>query len=544
MTMTRVWNWLCIGVASGLMAGSTLAQPATALPEKAQAQNATPQAKQEAAQDAKPDAAAIIQDRWFIMELMGGKAGYTNVKVSEKDGLITTSSRVKMAIGRADSPIEVRIETQFVETKEGKAVSMKKRESMGQSPVETSYKFLEDGKVEISTKQAGKTKKETVDAPKEEWMTPGAADRYSRERMKAGDKEITVSMIDPQMGVTVLKSVRTGFTPEQIELNGEKVEAIKTNVSVQMGTMPITSTEYVDADGELLQSITNMGGMQIVMKKATRAQATATSDDNKMPEIMVSTFVKPDKSIKGARTLKEGQYLLKVRSGELPDLPTTGSQTVTRIDKTSAKVAVSATKFNAAAEKDAQDAAYLASTTMADADDARVKQFAARSLKGMDKATDAEKARKLRDEVHEHIDEKNLGVGMATATEVVRTKEGDCSEHGVLLAAALRAAKIPSRVAVGLIYADQFAGGQDIFGYHMWAQALLPNDEGKLAWIDLDATLRGQEYDATHITLATSALGDNDALASLMTTAQVMGNLDITIESTSTDDKGVKKEGK
>lgn len=512
---------------------------------RAAAQDEKPaqEVKKDTPQDGKAGDAAVIQDRWYTMELMGSKAGYTNVKVSEKDGLLTTTSRVKLAIGRADSPIEVRIDTQFVETKDGKPVSMKKRESMGQSPVETSYKFVEGGKIEVSTKQAGKTKKETVDAPKEEWMTPGSADRYSRERMKAGDKEITVSMMDPQMGVTVVKSVRSGFTPETIEVGGDKIDAIKTDVSVQMGTMPITSTEYLDAEGELLQSITTMGGMQIVMKKATRAEATASSGDNKMPEIMVSTFVKPDKTIKGARTLEEGQYLLKVRKGELPDLPTTGSQTVTRVDKTSAKVVVSAKKngfgLNPASNKEVDDAVYLAATTMADAEDTNIKQFVARSLKGMDGASEADKARKLRDAVHDHIAEKNLGVGMATATEVVRTKEGDCSEHGVLLAAALRAAKIPSRVAVGLIYADQFAGGHDIFGYHMWAQALLPQEHnGIVAWVDLDATLRGgREYDATHITLATSALGDNDAMASLMTTAQVMGNLDITIESTSTDGK-------
>lgn len=540
--MATVWNWLRVSVSVGLMVASANAQSAT---EEAapQVDKAAEVVDQQAGKDAKASESTVTQDRWYTMELMGSKAGYTNVKVTEKGDLITTVSRVKLAIGRADSPIEVRIDTQFVETKEGKPVSMKKRESMGQTPVETTYKFLEGGKIEVATKQAGKVKKETVAAPKEEWMTPAAADRYSRERMKAGDKEITISMMDPQMGLSVVKAVRSGFTPEQIDLDDEKVDAIKTTVSVQMGQMPIDSTEFVDAEGDLLQSITNMGGMRIIMKKTTRAQATATNSDNKMPEIMVATFVKPDKAIKGARSLEEGHYLLKVRSGELPDLPTTGSQTVTRVDKTIAKVEVSATRFNQAPAKDADDASYLVATTLADSDDSRIKAFVTQSLKGMDKASVGDKARKLLGAVHEHINEKNLGVGMATATEVVRTREGDCSEHGVLLTAALRAAKIPSRVAVGLIYADQFAGGHDIFGYHMWAQALLPQDDGTLAWTDLDATLRGgREYDATHITLATSALGDNDAMASLMATAQVMGNLDITIESTSSDDG--KKEGK
>src|SRR5262249_31585564 len=47
---------------------------------------------------------------------------------------------------------------------------------------------------------------------------------------------------------------------------------------------------------------------------------------------------------------------------------------------------------------------------------------------------------------------------LATADHVARTLEGDCTEFAMLTAAMCRAQGIPSRTAVGLIYADVHSG--------------------------------------------------------------------------------------
>jgi len=131
--------------------------------------------------------------------------------------------------------------------------------------------------------------------------------------------------------------------------------------------------------------------------------------------------------------------------------------------------------------------------------------------------------------VYGFIKKKSLGVGFASATETARSREGDCSEHGVLLCALLRANGIRARVATGLIYADSFAGSQNIFGYHMWAQALITAD-GKSRWVDLDATLpMGITYDATHICMGTSDLADGDQTQSMMSVATSMGRVKIQV---------------
>ncbi len=67
--------------------------------------------------------------------------------------------------------------------------------------------------------------------------------------------------------------------------------------------------------------------------------------------------------------------------------------------------------------------------------------------------------------VNAYITGKNYGQGFASAIEVLETRAGDCTEHSVLLTALLRAAEIPARPAVGVVYQKGYFYG------HMWAEA-------------------------------------------------------------------------
>ena len=118
-------------------------------------------------------------------------------------------------------------------------------------------------------------------------------------------------------------------------------------------------------------------------------------------------------------------------------------------------------------------------------------------------------ADRLRRFVTDYVADKNLNIGFGTASEVCRTKEGDCSEHGVLLAALGRLSGLPSRVAVGVAYLPVFGGREHIFGYHMWTQFFI---DGR--WIDVDAAIPETECSPTRIAFATSSL-KNAGLADL-----------------------------
>src|SRR5262249_62187845 len=106
-----------------------------------------------------------------------------------------------------------------------------------------------------------------------------------------------------------------------------------------------------------------------------------------------------------------------------------------------------------------------------------------------------QRAVKIEKWVAQNLKEKNFKTGFAPASEVARNLTGDCTEHGVLTAAMCRAAGIPARVVVGLVYADHLGG----FGYHLW-------DEGYVnrRSVAIDASLEQDSVDAGHIQLAHS----------------------------------------
>ncbi len=95
--------------------------------------------------------------------------------------------------------------------------------------------------------------------------------------------------------------------------------------------------------------------------------------------------------------------------------------------------------------------------------------------------------------VYTHV-EKRPVLSLPSAVEVLKTRVGDCNEHAVLLTALLRAAGIPARECVGLVYAN------DRFFYHAWTEAYVGR------WISMDATLNQMPTDATHINLVQGGL--------------------------------------
>ncbi|MCX8044286.1 MAG: transglutaminase-like domain-containing protein [Desulfobacterota bacterium] len=101
--------------------------------------------------------------------------------------------------------------------------------------------------------------------------------------------------------------------------------------------------------------------------------------------------------------------------------------------------------------------------------------------------TDAQHAvRLLNTWVYNNI-EKRPTISIPDARTVLSTRQGDCNEHAVLLAALCRAAGIPARVCAGLVYM------RGNFYYHAWNEVYLS------AWITIDPSLHQFPADVTHI---------------------------------------------
>jgi hypothetical protein len=108
--------------------------------------------------------------------------------------------------------------------------------------------------------------------------------------------------------------------------------------------------------------------------------------------------------------------------------------------------------------------------------------------------------------------EKQATASYPNALDVLKTLKGDCNEHAVLFAALARAAGIPTRVAVGLLYMNR------AFYYHAWNEVYLGR------WIPVDATFGECPASALHLKLAQGELSEQAEILGLV------GNIGIKVK--------------
>lgn len=115
----------------------------------------------------------------------------------------------------------------------------------------------------------------------------------------------------------------------------------------------------------------------------------------------------------------------------------------------------------------------------------------------------------IHDWVHRQV-AKQPTVSLPSALDVLRRLEGDCNEHTYLFAALARAAGLPARIHVGLVYAELPQKPEGAFYYHAWPSVHVGE------WVEMDPTFGQPTVDATHLSLATGELADQLKLLGLL----------------------------
>lgn len=147
--------------------------------------------------------------------------------------------------------------------------------------------------------------------------------------------------------------------------------------------------------------------------------------------------------------------------------------------------------------------AFLRSEPFIQADHPRIREAAAEILRGAEGESELKRARRLVRWVFEHI-EKRPVLSLPDALATLERRRGDCNEHAVLLTALARAAGIPARVEVGLVYL------RGRFCYHAWTLLHVGR------WVTADAALGQMPADATHIRLVSGSLAQQADVAAVI----------------------------
>jgi hypothetical protein len=303
-----------------------------------------------------------------------------------------------------------------------------------------------------------------------------------------------------------------------IQVGKEKKTAYEVDMELKSTFGSLKTKSWFDEDCVALRTDMNMGGINISMIQVPKKKAKKM--DAEVQELLLSSVVpvnaavpKGDKNIFIMETVK-GDWSVTLFEG-------TG-QKVERIDDKSVRVIVDQSLKKKKVDGEIDLKPFLLSSVYLDTDDLLIQKLA---KKGKGKAkTPKEIAKKLTKFVFRYMTNKNYGVGFATASEVARNKEGDCTEHSMLLAALGRVLGIPTRVVTGLVYADEFEDQKDVLVYHMWTQFYLDDE-----WVNLDAALGLVKCPADRITFTVDSMQE-DTMDSVIPLLELINNLKVTVQ--------------
>lgn len=163
-------------------------------------------------------------------------------------------------------------------------------------------------------------------------------------------------------------------------------------------------------------------------------------------------------------------------------------------------------------------AEFLRNNAFLNSDDAEVRRLA-RLAVGAE--TDLwRKALKIERWVRQNMRGYGATEGFAAAAEVARSRTGDCKGHAVLAAAMCRAAGVPSRIVVGLVYVPR----EKAFGFHMWLEAWADGQ-----WFALDPTVGQGRVGADHIKVLDHHLNGEASFAPMLPVARLLGRMQIEV---------------
>jgi len=453
-----------------------------------------------------------MHDSWDIISMSGARVGYAHAitrQVAEPEPEIVTSTFCEMRIKRFGATLAFRTAEEYYETPEG--ALLRATSSQSGAMVSDSEAKVQGAKVVVTTHTGGTTHvSESVWDPAV--IGPEAQSRKLRESGFPIGKALTFKLYMLELH-KVVTATMTVEGRETVMIEGQPRELYKA-ASVMDALPGVVTHVWLDEKGDTLKSVTDIiGGVETT--RATRAEAVSVVNSPGQIEDLAKRFmIVSNVKFDHPAAIQDALYRIEGAIAQLNFQDR--RQKVESQGPGWVLLRVKALPDAAELSAERPGPEYLAASAYLQSDDPDIRRIARDNV--TPSAAPAVKAKQLAAWVFTNITKKDYNVGFASAKETVLSREGDCKEHAMLLAALLRAAGIPSRVAVGVTYAKgQFFG-------HMWTEAFL-ND-----WTAFDATRTADVVDATHIKLVATALDGPAACASFIGLAQAMDRLKINVQ--------------
>ena len=438
--------------------------------------------------------AAPADDIWMSVLLDGRKIGHMHTTRAIRDGNVITTQKMQVELDRAGVKVGLSTGETDAETMDGEPLAFTSHTAISGIASTVQGTRRSDGRFDVVSEVGGAKSTRVIDWPQGALLAEGQRLAELRAGLKPGTR---FSQLAFQVDSLDAVSVDSTVGPrERMDLPDGSAILSRIDQIIHLPGAPTSSQSWVDAQGDVRKTTLALMGFDLTMLACSRACATAP---NQGADILVHALAQAPAPIP-PRELRDGLILtVSARSGsESLRFAQTGEQRVRTnangVELRIAPIGIAPANNSEAppTPADSQPNDWLQS-------DAPEIRKLAREGAG-DAKTPAAQMLGLQEFVRHFIRNKDLNVGYASALEVAKRPEGDCTEHAVLLAALGRALGIPTRVVDGLAYTERYAGMDHVFVPHAWAQAWVDGH-----WQSFDAALPG--FDAGHIALSA---GDGD----------------------------------
>jgi transglutaminase-like putative cysteine protease len=476
----------------------------------------------------------VVLDVWNTASFEGARAGYvhTLVRETEQDGhkVYSTTTELKLTLQRNQGTVQLRLDTGSVETADGKVLGVAMRIFQGDQPQVTLKGTVKGGQLEVSVN--GKTQLERKIPWNDQVIGLYRQERLFQERkVKPGDQFSYLSY-EPTYNVVVTNRVRVLDEEEVNCLSVKKtllrVETVPDKIEVPGTSVQLpTLVSWLDKELRPVRSEFELPLLgTVTLHRTTKAEATKPPERAKI-DVLRASLVPVQRVIEQPNETRSAVYRIRVKGEKQPETAFVqdGRQTCKNVKGDTFELHVQSQPRKDTPEE-AIDVQYLKSCQWLDSDNTLIRRYAREAI---GPAKDPwEKAQRIEKWVHGHM-RVSFTEDFVPASEVAGSLRGDCRQHAMLTTALCRAAGVPSRTALGLVYAVDRQRGP-VMVFHMWTEVAI-----KGRWLPIDATRGEGHVGATHLKIADHSWYDTPSLTPLLPVHRVLGKL--SIEVLRVDDK-------
>jgi hypothetical protein len=468
----------------------------------------------------------IIQEGWDVAYLNGRRGGYVHLIVKEVPHpsgktIIRASRDMKLTVRRHGDVATVQVIAGTDELPDGRVLGTFMTQMLGKQIGQQVRGVVDpDGKQLHLTSQGNPPLNKRIPWGANVFGTYGELKLLKNRKpaLQKGDK-FDYQIFEPLINLVVtVRGVVEEF--EEVSIGGGRPRLMRvSSVPDIIGGMQMPGNiMWFDANYEVRRSATRMPGMgNLVMERADQQSASAPIPPHLLPEINESQSIYLNRRIEGAHAAKQIVYRLTLKMDREPakTFAQDARQEIRNAEDKSFDLVVTAVRTppdKAPPGDKGPGAEFLESNHFITSDDPRVKQHAAAAV---GRETDSwKKALSIERWVNQNMKVMNFSEAMAPASHVAQTLEGDCTEYSMLAAAMCRAAGVPSRTAIGLVYVD---GSRPFLGFHMWTEVYVRG-----AWVSVDATLGQGGIGPAHVKICDHSWHGMQAMTPLLPIMRVM----------------------